>query len=299
MAGSSQVNDMRKLFERISFEISVFNSECDEKQHTDTGDAWDLLNWISERCEMGLQGPPVPEPPPPPPPPTRAEVIKECRDQANAFLSSDGWKGAICSVTALAEAARRAAALLEMETTPTGRLKYEKPDISAPFAEVLQPYQKPVLNEIDAAAAERLILKNSKDDIADIDRGFWDAWRRIMSGEIPEDFVIDSVSIPDDPVDPLAFNEWAVAMSQEYPEDIKPEPIKGLTKRVCSVCGSDDIQRQYYVWCYENTGEFDIGGAMPSEMGYGDWFCIKCADEGRDPHPFCDEVNVETNDETA
>jgi hypothetical protein len=39
------------IAEEIIAEISNFDAICKESESTDTGDAWDLLNWISDRME--------------------------------------------------------------------------------------------------------------------------------------------------------------------------------------------------------------------------------------------------------
>lgn len=33
--------------------IKRFNKECEQSSYTDTGDAWELLNWIKELLEGG------------------------------------------------------------------------------------------------------------------------------------------------------------------------------------------------------------------------------------------------------
>ena len=38
----------------IMIEIDLFDEQCDEAQHTDTGEVWDLLYWIRKQAQQIL-----------------------------------------------------------------------------------------------------------------------------------------------------------------------------------------------------------------------------------------------------
>ena len=40
-----------RLLKAIDKEISRFDRECSRKEHTDTGDAWDVLYWIQRKVK--------------------------------------------------------------------------------------------------------------------------------------------------------------------------------------------------------------------------------------------------------
>lgn len=69
------------------------------------------------------------------------------------------------------------------------------------------------------------------------------------------------------------------------------------TRNKCDECGSTKLERMYYVWrrCDQDGPEsFDLDGAEPSDMGFGDWFCPDCDAAGRDAHNVCG-VEYETD----